>query len=167
MPGFDKPLSLWQVTVDGQQREMAMVRRIGLKAQMVDPANPGPPVSVDVKGMTPVQKLTVATQNYTDPLTRFNFLTFLKNSVFVTFVATLLTLIVNAMAAFALSKYKFAGDTTVFVIIISTLMIPLAVVMVLKPISSSSGSGLPTISGASSCRRSPLRPPSSCCGNIC
>lgn len=107
VPGFDKPLSLWQVTVDGQQREMAMVRRVGLKAQMVDPANPGPPVSVDVKGLTPVQKLTVATQNYTDPLTRFNFLTFLKNSVFVTFVATLLTLIVNAMAAFALSKYKF------------------------------------------------------------
>ena len=77
-----------------------------------------------------MQRLTVATENYTDPLTRFNFLTFLKNSVFVTFVATLLTLIVNALAAFALSKYRFRGDTAIFVLIISTLMIPLTVVMV-------------------------------------
>ncbi|MBP2561201.1 alpha-1,4-digalacturonate transport system permease protein [Neorhizobium galegae] len=130
VPGFNAPLSLWTVDVDGQPREMAMVRRIGLKAQMVDPSNPGTPVSVDVKTMSPVQRLTIATENYTDPLTRFDFLTFLKNSVFVTFVATLLTLIVNALAAFALSKYRFRGEKAIFVLIISTLMIPLTVVMV-------------------------------------
>jgi len=112
------------------EREMAMVRRVGIKAQMVDPANPGPPVSVDTREMSPVQKLTIATQNFTDPLTQFNFLTFLKNSVFVTVVATVLTLIVNAMAAFALSKYRFRGEKAIFVLIISTLMIPLTVVMV-------------------------------------
>ncbi|MCF1481334.1 MULTISPECIES: carbohydrate ABC transporter permease [Rhizobium/Agrobacterium group] len=128
--GYDKPLSLWQVSIDGTSRQMAMVRRIGLKAQMVDPENPQTPVSVDTRTITPVQSLTIATENYTDPLTRFAFLTFLKNSVFVTVVATALTLIVNALAAFALSKYRFRGDKAVFVLIISTLMIPLTVVMV-------------------------------------
>ncbi|MGV2126317.1 carbohydrate ABC transporter permease [Agrobacterium vitis] len=128
--GYDKPLSLWQVSVDGTTRQMAMVRRIGLKAQMVDPENPQAPVSVDTRTITPVQSLTIATENYTDPLTRFAFLTFLKNSVFVTVVATALTLIVNALAAFALSKYRFRGDKALFVLIISTLMIPLTVVMV-------------------------------------
>ncbi|BCH55736.1 carbohydrate ABC transporter permease [Agrobacterium vitis] len=128
--GYDKPLSLWQVRMDGTTRQMAMVRRIGLKAQMVDPENPQVPVSVDTRTITPVQSLTIATENYTAPLTRFAFLTFLKNSVFVTVVATALTLIVNALAAFALSKYRFRGDKAVFVLIISTLMIPLTVVMV-------------------------------------
>ncbi|MGV1800344.1 carbohydrate ABC transporter permease [Agrobacterium vitis] len=128
--GYDKPLSLWQVSMDGTTRQMAMVRRIGLKAQMVDPENPQAPVSVDTRTIKPVQSLTIATENYTDPLTRFAFLTFLKNSVFVTVVATALTLIVNALAAFALSKYRFRGDKAVFVLIISTLMIPLTVVMV-------------------------------------
>ncbi|NSZ19000.1 carbohydrate ABC transporter permease [Agrobacterium vitis] len=128
--GYDKPLSLWQVSIDGMTRQMAMVRRIGLKAQMVDPENPQTPVSVDTRTITPVQSLTIATENYTDPLTRFAFLTFLKNSVFVTVVATALTLIVNALAAFALSKYRFRGDKALFVLIISTLMIPLTVVMV-------------------------------------
>ncbi|MGV1893999.1 carbohydrate ABC transporter permease [Agrobacterium vitis] len=128
--GYDKPLSLWQVSMDGTTRQMAMVRRIGLKAQMVDPENPQTPVSIDTRSIKPVQSLTIATENYTDPLTRFAFLTFLKNSVFVTVVATALTLIVNALAAFALSKYRFRGDKAVFVLIISTLMIPLTVVMV-------------------------------------
>ncbi|MCE6075532.1 carbohydrate ABC transporter permease [Agrobacterium vitis] len=128
--GYDKPLSLWQVSMDGTTRQMAMVRRIGLKAQMVDPENPQAPVSIDTRTIKPVQSLTIATENYTDPLTRFAFLTFLKNSVFVTVVATALTLIVNALAAFALSKYRFRGDKAVFVLIISTLMIPLTVVMV-------------------------------------
>lgn len=127
---YDKPLSLWKATINDVEREMAMVRRVGLKAQMVDPANPGPPVSVDTREIKPVQKLTIATENFTDPLTQFSFLTFLKNSVFVTFVATVLTLIVNAMAAFALSKYRFRGEKAIFVLIISTLMIPLTVVMV-------------------------------------
>jgi len=130
VPGYDQPLGLWTVTVDGKSREMAMVRRIGIKAQMVDPENPAAPVSVDTRAISPVQKLTIATENYSDPLKRFNFLTYLKNSVFVTVVATILTLIVNAMAAFALSKYRFRGDKAVFVLIISTLMIPLTVVMV-------------------------------------
>jgi len=128
--GYDKPLSLWKATINDVEREMAMVRRVGLKAQMVDPANPGPPVSIDTREIKPVQKLTIATENFTDPLTQFSFLTFLKNSVFVTFVATVLTLIVNAMAAFALSKYRFRGEKAIFVLIISTLMIPLTVVMV-------------------------------------
>ncbi|WP_027487607.1 carbohydrate ABC transporter permease [Allorhizobium undicola] len=128
--GYDKPLSLFRLDVNGETKDMAMIRRIGLKAQLVDPQNPGPPVSANVRDLAPVQRLTIATQNYSDPLTRFDFLTFLKNSVFVTVVATLLTLIINAMAAFALSKYRFRGDKAIFVLIISTLMIPLTVVMV-------------------------------------
>jgi alpha-1,4-digalacturonate transport system permease protein len=128
--GYDKPLGLWRVEIDGVKRDLALVRRVGLVAQLVDPKDPGTILKADAKAITPIQELSVATGNYTDPLTRFNFFTFLKNSVFVTIVATVLTLIVNSMAAFALSKYRFRGRDAVFVVIISTLMIPLAVVMV-------------------------------------
>jgi alpha-1,4-digalacturonate transport system permease protein len=48
----------------------------------------------------------------------------------VTIGATLLTLLVNSMAAFALAKYYFPGRTLIFLIMISTLMIPLSVVLV-------------------------------------
>ncbi|MFN4130825.1 MAG: carbohydrate ABC transporter permease, partial [Paracoccaceae bacterium] len=45
-------------------------------------------------------------------------------------VATLITLLTNSMAAFALSKYEFRGRGFVVVLIIATLMIPLSVILV-------------------------------------
>jgi len=61
---------------------------------------------------------------------RFNFGTYLWNSVFITVVATLITLLINSMAAFALSKYSFRGRDTTFLLILATLMIPPTIVLV-------------------------------------
>lgn len=68
--------------------------------------------------------------NYTEALQKFPFLRYLFNSVTVTVLATLLTLTINSMAAFALSKYNFRGRDTIFLIILGTLMIPLQVIMI-------------------------------------
>jgi alpha-1,4-digalacturonate transport system permease protein len=67
--------------------------------------------------------------NYAEALQKFPFLRYLVNSVTVTVVATLLTLTINSMAAFALSKYVFRGRDAIFLIILGTLMIPLQVIM--------------------------------------
>lgn len=68
--------------------------------------------------------------NYTEALDQFPFLVYLRNSVFVTITSTLLTLLINSMAAFALSKYRFRGRNALFLVILSTLVIPLAVILV-------------------------------------
>lgn len=129
--GYDEPLPLFVVTFeDGSQQEMAQVRRVGIEAQMVDPNNPDEIVKVNIDQREAVRKVSLAWSNYTDPLERFNFWTYLKNSVIVTVVATAITLIINSMAAFALSKYHFRGRDAIFILIISTLMIPISVVLV-------------------------------------
>src|SRR5437667_370879 len=61
---------------------------------------------------------------------KFAFGTYLWNSVFITVVATLITLLINSMAAFALSKYRFTGQKTVFLLIIATLMVPPTIILV-------------------------------------
>ena len=66
--------------------------------------------------------------NYTEALTSFNFGQYFFNSVFVTIVATLLTLAVNSMAAYALAKYNFRGRDTLFLVTLATIMIPLQVI---------------------------------------
>ena len=58
------------------------------------------------------------------------FLRYTMNSVFVTVMATIITLLTNSMAAFALSKYEFRGRSAVIILIITTLMIPLSVILV-------------------------------------
>ena len=45
-----------------------------------------------------------------EPLGKFDFARYLWNTVFVTVVATLITLLINSMAAFALSKYELHGQ---------------------------------------------------------
>jgi alpha-1,4-digalacturonate transport system permease protein len=132
VPGYDKPLPLFTVTLpDGTKKVMGQARRIGLQAQMVDPADPaGAPVNVAVNQRVPLRELTFATDNYTEPLRRFDFLRYLGNSVFVTIVATIITLLINSMAAFALSIYEFPGRNAAMVTIIGTLMIPITVILV-------------------------------------
>ena len=78
----------------------------------------------------PVREFKLATENYTDLAGKFSFGRYLWNSVFITVVATILTLLFNSMAAFALSKYKFRGRSGVFLLIIGTLMVPPAIVLV-------------------------------------
>ncbi|MGY6548507.1 MAG: carbohydrate ABC transporter permease [Roseinatronobacter sp.] len=129
--GFDTALQRFQV-VAGEHvgRELAQVRRIGLNAQMVDPANPGEVLNVGINDREAVRAIRVETENYTTLFTRFNFLRFFWNSTFITVVATILTVLFNAMAAFALAKYRFRGRTSVFLLIIATLMIPPTVTLV-------------------------------------
>lgn len=52
------------------------------------------------------------------------------NSTYTTILSTILTLIVNTMAGFALAKYEFKGNNFIFLAFISTLMIPLEVIMI-------------------------------------
>ncbi|MCI5075998.1 carbohydrate ABC transporter permease [Oricola sp.] len=129
--GYDDPLLMFKVTMeDGSVRELAQVRRIGIIAQMVDPAVPGETIKVPIASREPIREFRVAWENYTRPLERFNFLTYLKNSVVVTTVATLVTLLINSMAAFGLSIYEFRGRNAVMLFVIGTLMIPITIILV-------------------------------------
>jgi alpha-1,4-digalacturonate transport system permease protein len=129
--GHQKPLALYQVTLeDGTERRLAEVRRIGLVSQMIDPEAPGEIIKVPIGRRQPVRVIAFAPENYIEPFARFDFLLYLRNSVFVTVMATIITLVVNSMAAFALSKYQFKGRTAVMFVILATLMVPLSVIMV-------------------------------------
>ncbi|MFM1926415.1 MAG: hypothetical protein RIT44_2221 [Pseudomonadota bacterium] len=131
VPGHDKPLPLYTVTLeDGSKRELVQINRIGIKANMVDPAQPEERISVNINQRQPVNELKWAWNNYTDLFDKFSFGTYLWNSVFITVVATALTLLFNSMAAFALSKYRFKGQKFVFLLIIATLMIPPTIILV-------------------------------------
>ncbi|WP_433663918.1 carbohydrate ABC transporter permease [Nocardia sp. CA-128927] len=67
--------------------------------------------------------------NYRTGLAAFDFPRYLLNSTIVTVAATLLTLLINAMAAYALAKYNFRGRDLLFLITLSTIMIPLQVIL--------------------------------------
>jgi alpha-1,4-digalacturonate transport system permease protein len=128
--GYDQPLPLFNVNLNGQKLELAEVSRIGLQSNLVDPKNPNKTYRVNIKDITKVEHIVFSLDNYDQGISSFNFGVYLRNSVIVTVVATILTLIVNSMAAFALSKYKFRGSTAIFLTMIATLMVPTTVILV-------------------------------------
>jgi alpha-1,4-digalacturonate transport system permease protein len=131
VPGHDKPLPLFKVQMDdGSMRELAQVRRVGIIAQMVDPKEPATMLRVPIDKREPVRHFQLALENYTEPLQQFDFTRYLRNSVFVTVVATLITLIINSMAAYALSIYEFKGRNAAMLMVIGTLMIPITIILV-------------------------------------
>lgn len=69
-------------------------------------------------------------ENYATALTGFDVARYLTNSVIVVVVATVLTLVVNSMAAYALSRYNFRGKNLLFLVTLATIMIPLQVILI-------------------------------------
>jgi alpha-1,4-digalacturonate transport system permease protein len=123
--GHEEPLPLFRVTAgEHEGRVLAQVRRIGLESHMVDPANPEERIQINIADRVPERAFALAWENYTELFERFNFMLYFWNSVFITVIATIITVLFNSMAAFALAKYRFRGRTVVFVLIIATLMIP-------------------------------------------
>ena len=99
--------------------------------------NPSLPMSKLQTSLVSVEKvLSPSWSNYTDPLMGkageddFNAVRCFNNTVFVTIIGTIITVLINSMAAFALSKYKFNGQIFFLVLILATLMVPASVLMV-------------------------------------
>ncbi|MEG9862676.1 MAG: carbohydrate ABC transporter permease [Parvularculales bacterium] len=129
--GYEKPLPLYEVKQeDGTVTQLAQIRRIGIVSQMVDPQNPGETIQVPIDQRSEVREFRMAWDNYRDPLERFDFTRYLYNSVVVTAIATLVTLLINSMAAFGLAIYEFRGRNAIMLFVIGTLMIPITVILV-------------------------------------
>ena len=129
--GFEEPLLLFTVTEgDLAGQIVAQTRRAAGRAEVVLPDDPENRIRMPAANLEAIEGIAFATENYTSLFERFNFLRFFWNSTFITVMATLIMLLVNSMAAFALSKYQFRGRTAVLLMVVGTLMIPQTVVLV-------------------------------------
>ena len=129
--GYEKPLSLYNVTLeDGTTTELAEIKRVGITSKMVDPKDTEKTYKIPIDKREKIREFSVQWDNYLDPLRKYNFLLYFKNSIFVTVIATIITLIINSMAAYALSIYEFRGKNLALVFVIGTLLIPLTIILV-------------------------------------
>ncbi len=133
--GYEEPLPLYNLTFeDGTTRQMAQISRVGIEIEVLDPANPAEePVTLNLRELEDrdeIKSVYFDTTNYTEGIDSFPFVTYLGNSVVVTIMATVITLLVNSMAAFGLSKYRYRGRDGIFLVMISTLMVPISVILI-------------------------------------
>jgi ABC-type glycerol-3-phosphate transport system permease component len=68
--------------------------------------------------------------NFTDLFARFPLGQWFTNSVLVALFTTALSVTVNLLAGYALAKVRFAGRSAIFLLVLSTLMIPTQAIMI-------------------------------------
>lgn len=68
--------------------------------------------------------------NAIDPWQKYPFARWLGNSVVIAVISVLLTVIINLAAGFAFAKLRFPFRNILFLLIISTLMVPIQVIMI-------------------------------------
>ena len=75
-----------------------------------------------INAFLPVGSLSL--DNYSGVIDRVPFATFMMNSVLISVVTVALGLLVNSMAAFALSRMEFRGQKLILGVILATLIVP-------------------------------------------
>ena len=73
---------------------------------------------------------TLEPSNFSRAWNSLPFSTWYVNSLMIAVVAVVLTVGINLMAGYVFAKYRFPGRTVLFLLVVSTLMIPVQVIMV-------------------------------------
>lgn len=73
---------------------------------------------------------TFTLSNYVEIFTKYKLLRSIANSLFVAATTTLLSLFLQSTSAYAFSRLKFPGKNRLFLVVLSTMMVPFSVIMI-------------------------------------
>jgi multiple sugar transport system permease protein len=116
---------LYQVMVDGQSREMALIKnRPGGKGLFVDPANPNQTYELVIAEQKPLLHLEVHWENYPEALQQMKFNRLLINTLLVTFIGMAGMLFSCSLVAYGFSRFRAPWLNVLFILLLSTIMLP-------------------------------------------
>jgi len=116
---------LYQVTLNGQVREMALVKnRPEGKGLFVDPATPEQPYELVIADQTPLKHLEIHWENYPEALKQMKFSRLLVNTLLVTFLGMAGMLFSCSLVAYGFSRFRAPWLNVLFILLLSTIMLP-------------------------------------------
>ncbi len=131
-------LPLYDVTMDNQLRQLALVEMEESIGQFVDPQDPTKVYSdVRMKFAEPVMQVGFRWGNYLDAM-NFNpragagatVWTYLRNSLIICFFAILGTVASCAVVAYGFARISFPGRDLLFILVMGTIMLPFQAIMI-------------------------------------
>lgn len=123
--GTDYPL--YDVPTEGGTRRLALVGPHREESDVVDPAHPEQGVFT-VKGRwrtwEAVYRFAPNLENFTTAWRQVNFLRLFRNSLLLSGISTIGTLIACILVAYGFTRFQLPGKNILFVILISTIVLP-------------------------------------------
>lgn len=116
---------LYQVTVDGQVREMALIKnRPEGKGLFVDPSAPDQTYELVIADQTQLRHLEIHWENYPEALKQMKFSKLLVNTLLVTFLGMAGMLFSCSLVAYGFSRFRAPWLNVLFILLLSTIMLP-------------------------------------------
>ena len=127
--GKDEPL--YEVNLDGVVQQMALIKnRPGGKGLFVDPANPDETYELVIADQKALQHVELHWENYSEAFTQVPFDRYLINTLIVTFGSMFGMLISCSLVAYGFSRFRAPGINILFLILLSTIMLPRQVTLI-------------------------------------
>ena len=128
---------LYRVEMDGVTRELALLNIAEGHGDFIDPAVPDEVLTIRMRYAEPVLEIGLRWRNFPDALNRatraslnVNFWTYIKNSLIVALFSIIGTLVSCAPAAYGFARIRWKGRDVVFVLVLTTMMLPFQVTMI-------------------------------------
>jgi multiple sugar transport system permease protein len=128
-----KEYDVLQVPLDGEIHQLALINKGRESSEFIDPANPEAGL-IEWEGrwrtLEPVRGLNFQWENYPRAWNTIDFLRLLWNTFFFAFVTMVGAVASSALVAYGFSRFRFPGKNILFIILISTIILPPAVTLV-------------------------------------
>jgi multiple sugar transport system permease protein len=122
---------LYDVTLDGETRQMALIKNLPEgKAQFVNPANPAQIYELVIADQKALRHVELHWENYPEAFTQVPFDRYLMNTLLVTFISMLGMLLSCSLVAYGFSRFRAPGLNILFLILLSTIMLPQQVTLI-------------------------------------
>ncbi len=134
----DETLPLYDINQDGKTTQLALKKIAEGVGTFVDPANPSAlPQDIRMKFAKPILVVGLRWQNFADAMNRatrpglgVTFWTYTKNSLIIVFFSIIGTLFSCTLPAYAFARIHWPGREIVFILVLSTMMLPFQVTMI-------------------------------------
>jgi len=122
---------VYNMTVNGQPRQLAVVEKNGENWVYANPDNPAERYTLPAADPSArATKLAFHPENYSTALTKSPFGSYMLNTLVILAFVTLGTVLSSVLVAFAFARYRFRGMPLLFMILLSTVMLPSQVLLI-------------------------------------
>jgi len=129
----DEIYEVFNVELETGNAQLALIQRGRSQSTFIDINNPdADPIEWEGnwRQLDPVRESSIAWDNYPEAWDTIDFLRLLANTLTYAFVTMIGTVIASSMVAYGFARYKFPFKNLLFMVLISTIILPPAVTLV-------------------------------------
>jgi multiple sugar transport system permease protein len=115
---------LYEVQVDGETQQLLMVKKVKRMGTYADPGDISRTIELDVRQAERVERVRFRWDNYVKAMTTVPFHVYAKNTAIVVFGSMAGMLISSSLVAYGFSRFRAPGLNVLFLLLLSTTMLP-------------------------------------------